>query len=128
MSRALKIIENLLSQSAATEHRPKCPCVTCHNKRVQAGTQEEYLRQLRETSRLVCESLAPPKPGVIQSVSQIEENLVKVAQNVKDARKMKGGDTEAGFIKNLFQEIQNVNYDDRCSHTLPYYACMSCSH
>ena len=32
------------------------------------------------------------------------------------------------FIKNLFQTVQGVKYDDRCPHGLPYYACMSCSH
>jgi len=38
------------------------------------------------------------------------------------------GKTEDSFIKNLFQTVQGVKYDDRCPHGLPYYACMSCSH
>jgi|LauGreDrversion2_2_1035103.scaffolds.fasta_scaffold64618_2 hypothetical protein len=38
------------------------------------------------------------------------------------------GNTEDSFIKNLFQTVQGVKYDDRCPHGLPYYACMSCSH
>ena len=32
------------------------------------------------------------------------------------------------FVKDLFQTVQGVKYDDRCPHGLPYYACMSCSH
>ena len=128
MSRALKVIENLISQSAATEHRPKCACGKCHDKRVQAGTQGEYERNLQQASRLVYEALAPPKAGVIKSVSQIQEGLEKVGQGIAKARAMKDSNSEAGFVKNLFQTIQGINCDDRCPHGLPYYACMSCSH
>lgn len=39
-----------------------------------------------------------------------------------------GGETELGFLKNLFQEVQGVKYDSKCPHALPFYACMSCSH
>ena len=31
-------------------------------------------------------------------------------------------------VKSLWPMAQGVNYDDKCPHKLPYYACMSCSH
>jgi len=44
------------------------------------------------------------------------------------AAAMPGGETELGFVKNLFETVQGVKYDDKCPHGLPFYACMSCSH
>ena len=44
------------------------------------------------------------------------------------AAAMPGGETESGFVKNLFETVQGVKYDDKCPHGLPFYACMSCSH
>ena len=41
---------------------------------------------------------------------------------------MPGGETELGFLKNLFQAVQGVKYDATCPHGEPFYACMSCSH
>jgi hypothetical protein len=32
------------------------------------------------------------------------------------------------FVKSLFKTVQGVNYDDKCPHGLPFYACMPCSH
>ena len=54
-------------------------------------------------------------------------NATPMLQAAKpDASNMSGKTDE--FIKNLFQTVQGVKYDDRCPHGLPYYACMSCSH
>ena len=44
------------------------------------------------------------------------------------AAAMPGGETESGFLKNLFQTLQGVKYDGICPHGEPFYACMSCSH
>jgi len=44
------------------------------------------------------------------------------------AAAMPGGETELGFLKNLFQAVQGVKYDSKCPHGEPFYACMSCSH
>jgi len=30
--------------------------------------------------------------------------------------------------KNICQKIHGVNFDDKCPHGDPFYACMSCSH
>jgi len=32
------------------------------------------------------------------------------------------------FVKGLFKSVQGVEYDSKCPHGLPFYACMSCSH
>ena len=36
--------------------------------------------------------------------------------------------TELDLVKALFQTVQGVNFDDKCPHGEPFYACMSCSH
>jgi hypothetical protein len=36
--------------------------------------------------------------------------------------------TELDLVKGLFQTFQGVNFDDKCPHGDPFYACMSCSH
>jgi hypothetical protein len=35
---------------------------------------------------------------------------------------------ELDLVKGLFQTVQGVNFDDKCRHGEPFYACMSCSH
>ena len=35
---------------------------------------------------------------------------------------------ELDLVKALFQTVQGVNFDDKCPHGEPFYACMSCSH
>jgi hypothetical protein len=36
--------------------------------------------------------------------------------------------SELDLVKELFQTVQGVNFDDKCPHGEPFYACMSCSH
>jgi hypothetical protein len=36
--------------------------------------------------------------------------------------------TDDEFAKSLFKVVQGVNFDDKCPHGLPFYACMPCSH
>ena len=65
------------------------------------------------------------KPGTFA------ENLgsgEKALKSIEIAKKMMGGDTDEGFVKNLFQTVQGVKYDSKCPHDMPFYACMSCSH
>jgi len=50
------------------------------------------------------------------------------AETTATAAAMPGGETELGFLKNLFQAVQGVKYDSKCPHGEPFYACMSCSH
>ena len=76
-----------------------CACIKCHNTRVANGTQDDYMAKLRaETDKVL--------------------GLYGMTHACNDD----------GFLKNLFKAVQGVNYDDKCPHALPYYACMSCSH
>ena len=63
------------------------------------------------------------KSNVITKTNPITLNAAK-ADTIDKAKAEKTDE----FIKNLFQIVQGVKYDDRCPHGLPYYACMSCSH
>jgi hypothetical protein len=51
----------------------------------------------------------------------------KADDAIAAASAMPGGSND-DFLKNLFKTVQGVNYDDKCPHELPFYACMSCSH
>lgn len=62
-----------------------------------------------------------------KSINPMIETALK-ADSVIAAKAMHGGNTQDGFVKNLFQSVQGVKYDARCPHGLPYYACMSCTH
>jgi hypothetical protein len=123
-AQAVKVIGKILTAA----HVPRCACGTCHNERVAAGTQQEYVNDVQKAANAVYESLDIPLPGRISPVTEIEENLIKVSDSIAKARKMEGGNTGQGFVKNLFKTIQGSKYNDKCPHALPYYTCMSCSH
>lgn len=111
--------------SAAHVH--KCACGKCHDERVRLGTQDAYMAELRaETDKVLA------KYSVTSAVSKPMDTLLVAANKADDAiaaaRTMPGGSLDEGFVKNLFKTVQGVNYDDKCPHSLPYYACMSCSH
>lgn len=98
-----------------------CACGACHRARVTGGTQDAYMAKLRaDTDRVLAKS------------STAFNSLLGAAQKadnaIASARAMPGGATDDGFVKNLFKTVQGVNYDDKCPHDLPFYACMSCSH
>ena len=59
-------------------------------------------------------------------ITQILNAAAKADNAIATAKA--SGKTEDSFVKNLFQTVQGVKYDDLCPHGLPYYACMSCSH
>jgi len=82
----------------------KCACGACHNERMKNGTSDSYMAWCQaETdkvlNKLKLESTAP-------NLSEFSDNMVK----------------------DLFKVVQGVNYDDKCPHGIPYYACMPCSH
>jgi len=81
-----------------TPHVPRCACGICHNKRVANGTDAEYSAWVHAQSAALL--TRPPRSG----------------------------DSESDFVKNLFKVGQGVNFDDKCPHGLPFYACMPCSH
>jgi hypothetical protein len=123
-AQTVKVIEKILT----TAHVPRCACGKCYNERVAAGTQQEYVEHVQKAAQAVYESLEIPLPGRISPVTKIEENLIKLGDGIHKALTMEGGDTGLGFAKNLFKTVQGTSYTDKCPHTLPYYACMSCSH
>lgn len=124
------------------EHVAQCACGACYNKRVANGTQDAYMAKLRaDTSAILARkprrytgAYSPTESsmgGARGGSSPIEGMLGAATQAdeaISAARKMPGGSTKDGFAKNLFQTVQGVNYDDKCPHGLPFYACMSCSH
>jgi hypothetical protein len=101
------------------EHVKNCACGACHNKRVANGTQDAYMAQLRaETDRVLAKS----------PISKLIVSAARADDAIDTAFKMPGGNTDDGFVKNLFQTVQGVKFDDKCPHDMPFYACMSCSH
>jgi hypothetical protein len=101
------------------DHVEKCACGACHNKRVANGTQDAYMAELRaETDRVLARS----------PISKLIVSAARADAAIDAAFKMPGGSTDDGFVKNLFQTVQGVKFDDKCPHSLPFYACMSCSH
>jgi hypothetical protein len=91
-------------------HSKKCACGVCHKKRVADGTADAYLAELRKDTDRVLANSAP-------------ESAKPLDDFAKDGKPL-----DDDFIKSLFKSVQGVNYDDKCPHALPYYACMSCSH
>ena len=83
--------------------------------------EEHYARQRHmERERLAASKQAAPKP-VLVAAANADNAIV-------EAKAMPGGETELGFLKNLFQTVQGVEYDSKCPHGQPFYACMCCSH
>jgi len=87
-------------------HSEICSCGKCYQKRVDNGTIGAYMEKLREESDAVIAKYCRKK---VEDIGVTPE-------------------TDMTFIKGLFKTIQGVNFDDKCPHELPYYACMSCSH
>lgn len=106
--------------SIITPHVPRCACGACHKKRVANGTDAEYSAWTHAQSAAIM-SRSPRSATLLLAAE-------KADSAIGDALNMPGGNTHAGFVKNLFQTVQGVNYDDKCPHGLPFYACMSCSH
>jgi len=76
-------------------------------------------------SPIMSSNATHPSKSSVTQVSTIEKPVIHAAKTTSE--KAMPEKTE-DFVKNLFQAIQGVKYDDRCPHGLPYYACMSCSH
>lgn len=84
-------------------HSDICSCGRCYQKRVDNGTVGEYMKKL-----------------------QADTDAVIAKYYNKNAEKSPEEDVK--YIKKLFKTVQGVNFDDKCPHDLPYYACMDCSH
>jgi len=116
------------------EHVVNCACGSCYNKRVANGTQEAYMASLHADVDKVLERMdfygstgkTPRAPSA--SIAGILSAAAEADDAISAAKKMPGGSTEDGFVKNLFKTVQGVEFDSKCPHSLPFYACMSCSH
>jgi hypothetical protein len=87
-------------------HSFNCACGACYNERVKNGTQEAYMAYLRsETDKALA---IPPK-------------LTKADRTTSYK-------LDDDIVKQLFKVVQGVEFDSKCPHSLPFYACMSCSH
>lgn len=113
-----------------TPHVPRCACGTCHKRRVANGTDAEYSDWVHAEATAVLSR--PPRmsdSGVsVNPMASLLSAGEKADSAIADARNMPGGETHSGFAKNLFQTVQGVKFDDKCPHSLPFYACMPCSH
>jgi hypothetical protein len=89
-----------------TEHVVNCACSACYNKRVADGTQDAYMASLRAETDKVLAREYPYSGGAAARQVDISDD----------------------FVKNLFKVVQGVEYDSKCPHGLPFYACMPCSH
>jgi hypothetical protein len=88
-----------------------------HNIRQGYYMEEEHYARQRHLER---ERGDAPKPLLVAAAN---------ADNaIVEAKAMPGGEAELGFLKNLFQAVQGVEYDSKCPHGQPFYACMCCSH
>ena len=83
-----------------------CACSACYNKRVADGTQAAYMASLRAETDKVLAREYPYSGGAAARQVDISDE----------------------FVKNLFKVVQGVEYDSKCPHGLPFYACMPCSH
>jgi hypothetical protein len=94
------------AHAPSSPHSFNCACGTCYNERVKNGTEEAYMAHLRsETDKILG---MPPKLTKADRTSSFMPD---------DA-----------LLKELFKSVQGVEFDSKCPHSLPFYACMSCSH
>ena len=103
------------------KHNVKCACKACHDKRVANGTLDAYMKMLQADTDAFLQNYSTTV------VSSKATDLLKTGAK-EEAKATPAGNSDDSFIKNLFKTVQGVNYDSRCPHGLPYYACMSCSH
>ena len=87
--------------------------------------EEEQYAQMRRVER---ERLATSKQSAEGALSSLSAAATNAGKAFVKAEAMVGGDTESGFVKNLFETVQGVKYDSKCPHGEPFYACMCCSH
>jgi hypothetical protein len=89
------------------------PFSTIHNIRQGYYMNEECYA----SSRRVKKQEEPPTKYPPPSIMPVEATAEACSSVITDAN-----------IKDLFKQIQGVNFDAICPHSLPFYACMSCSH
>ena len=110
-------VDAILSTPECASHSKRCPC----RMPVNPWTYHEHVKTL--------------EPLLVMIVSKESVHTATCmcspcfwAREKPAAAKIVASDTDVGFVKNLFQTVQGVKFDDKCPHGLPYYACMPCSH
>ena len=115
--------------STYTHQVDTCPCGNCHKSRVDAGTQDAYMKRVRAK---VEEVLSAKVDEVLSAkVEEVPEHKPFVCQ----CAKCKGftSTTAAAATKfavdpkAIFSAL-GTPFDSKCPHGLPFYACMPCSH
>jgi hypothetical protein len=102
-------------------HLTDCACGVCHRARVANGTQDAYMARLTaETDRVLAREFQTDRYTSSASI----DGMLGTAHPMHASRS--GLDDD--FVKNLFKAVQGVEYDSKCPHGLPFYACMPCSH
>jgi len=119
-----KMVGELRAWYAAYAHHDMCSCGTCHAARVEKGTDEAYLKACQDATNAVLDRI---DHGNTQWIGNLIREAGKADNAIAAAHAMPG-ETDSGFVKNLFQTVQGVAYDSTCPHKMPFYACMSCSH
>jgi hypothetical protein len=96
-----------------------------HNIRQGYYMEEEHYARAHRLER---ERRAASKQSAEAALSSFSAAAINAGNAIVEAKAMPGGETELDFIKNLFETVQGVKYDDKCPHGDPFSACMSCSH
>lgn len=86
-----------------------CPCGICYKSRVDSGTQDAYMKRVR---------------------AKVDEVLNDKHKPFCQCAKCKGFSIPASPLpdaKAIFAAL-GTPHDSKCSHGVPFYTCMSCSH
>jgi hypothetical protein len=106
----------------------------CHNLTGWTYANAELMNSL---SAYYEKDIKKPEPYVhkVDECACRECHAKRVANGTSDAYMKRCQDAtdkvllaDNNFVKNLFKVVQGVNYNDKCIHGLPFYACMPCSH
>jgi hypothetical protein len=85
-------------------------------------------RLTAETTKILAREFYTDRVTSSASITGMLDAAAKADDAIRTAREMPDGDKELDLVKNLFKTVQGVEYDSKCPHGLPFYACMACSH
>jgi hypothetical protein len=130
------LVEKMKASNCHT-HPNTC---ACHNLTGWTYTNAELMNSLSAyyiEREIVRENIKKPEVYVhnVDICACGECYAKRVANGTSDAYMKRCQDAtdkvlakDSDFVKNLFKVVQGVNYNDKCIHGLPFYACMPCSH
>jgi len=118
-----------LSGPAPTGEENKVPlCYKCNKTRAWRGECIDCY--MANHSKPVFERGAWRMPDThnIRQGYWMEEEAYAQQRRAEREMLAKPKPSELDLVKELFQTVQGVKFDDKCPHGDPLYACMSCSH